>query len=539
MFNFHLYNGSLPYRVFMALTVAICIWGILSMTTQAYVVGGEGASDVGMYDERKDEPEGQEPLFHIHQGDPLLGTGCYAGPVYHKHTGSRKSGGGCYGKAVKHSHEGDAQTGGGCYGQSLFHVHTGTAGSGGGCYGQAVCHTHSGSPHEGGGCYGTAVYHAHQGDDKTGGACYATPICHQHEGVENTSVPNGCYTKEVKVNVGPVCGIFGDIGEGQWKCGGCGWVIPVTNLPYDRQHWPLVLETRYQLGCGKAEGAVDGFELSCSLSEESVERYELNCGKSNGSVEWYQLSCGKNETTAESYMLTCGLQEGQVVEYKRNCKKSTEDIVGYELSCGMDEQTIVSAGTEETGSEDKEQAVGGKSEVEQPVKVPIKLKQEETGAEETIGIAQMPEGMKSPEPVASGGEQSTGDKEEPQKRDSEAEEEVQTGNGMMKNSRMWVVVIAALFFALLVKIYFAKTVALYYYDDTNRYHSLGRVGVKRTFQGYHVEIGNGLRKRASTDRYRIRASKSMQKTAGKMPLFVRISTQVLKFGVKEYVDFAL
>ena len=92
---------------------------------------------------------------------------------------------------------------------------------------------------------------------------------------------------------------------------------------------------------------------------------------------------------------------------------------------------------------------------------------------------------------------------------------------------------------LAVKIYLERTVALFYYDEQNRYHSLGRVGYRRTGKGYHVEIGSGIRRKTSTDRYRIRTTKNMRKAAKNAHLFVRISSQVLKLGLEEYVDFAL
>lgn len=525
MFKFHLYNGSLTGRMFVTLTVAICIWCILTLTGKAMEVS-------------------EEPL-HVHQGDEVSGGECYEA-IYHEHSGSKSSGGGCYGKTVKHAHTGSSDSGGGCYGKSIFHSHTGSSGQGGGCYGNAVTHSHSGSSSQGGGCYGKAIYHTHSGNETEGGACYATPIYHQHQGEDETATPNGCYTKAVVKNVGPVCGIFADLGDETWKCSGCGWVIPSWNVPADRQHWPQVLETRYTLGCGLAEGALEKYTLTCSSGEDTVQGYELSCGKSSGAVEWYQLSCGKNESTVEAFELNCGYSEGQVEEYKRNCGMTGKTIVGYKLVCDLEENVTA-------------------ENVIQPVKVPMKeeepvqgagaevLEGMETGLEDSTEVLDgMETGLEDGAATLSGTEIVKEDEAQ-----VGANEETVPTTSMMAQSEPADLQLAKLQFGsakekslvaaclivavcvLGIWLYFKKTVALFYYDETNHYHSLGRIRFQHTQKGYHVEIGNGIRKKASTDRYRIRTTKGMQKAVEKQHLYVKISTQIMKLGLEEYVDFAL
>ena len=116
MFNFHLYNGSMSYRLFMSLTVALCIWGIMSMTGQAQELGTSGID--ATYQESESAKEGsQEFIYHVHEGDALLGGGCYGTALFHEHSGSKSSGNGCYKTPVTHSHIGSEAAGGGCYGQ--------------------------------------------------------------------------------------------------------------------------------------------------------------------------------------------------------------------------------------------------------------------------------------------------------------------------------------------------------------------------------------------------------------------------------------
>ncbi|MBQ7359954.1 MAG: hypothetical protein IJW63_07665 [Lachnospiraceae bacterium] len=553
MFKFHLYNGTLTVRMFVALTVAICIWSILTLTGEAMVVSEES--------------------HHVHQGDEVSGGVCYEA-IYHEHSGSKSSGGGCYGKAVKHAHTGSSNTGGGCYGKSIFHSHTGSSGQGGGCYGSAVTHSHSGSSSQGGGCYGKAIYHSHSGNETEGGACYATPIYHQHQGEDETATPNGCYTKTVVKNVGPVCGIFADLGDETWKCGGCGWVIPNWNVPADRQHWPQVLETRYTLGCGLIEGALERYTLTCSLGEDTVQGYELSCGKSSGTVEWYQLSCGKNESTVEAFELNCGYSEGQVEAYKRNCGMTGKTIVGYKLVCDLEvnvtsedviqpvkvpikeEEPVQGLGTEvpdgmKTGQEDGAEVLDGmKTGQEDGAEVPDGAETvKEDGAEVPdgvkIGLADGAATLRGAE-IVKEDEVQVGASEERVPTTSVMAQSEPTDLQMAKLQLGSVqeksLVALCLFAAVCVLgiwLYFKKTVALFYYDETNHYHSLGRITFRRTQKGYHVEIGNGIRKKASTDRYRIRTTKNMQKAAEKQHLYVKISTQIMKLGLEEYVDFAL
>lgn len=595
MFNFHLYNGSIPYRVFMALTVALCIWGIMSLTADAATVSvSEGKA------QESHPANGGEPIYHVHEGDAALGTGCYARPIYHEHTGSKKNGSGCYGEPVVHSHSGSA-AGGGCYGQSIMHTHSGSAGSGGGCYGQAVTHNHSGNETEGGGCYQTPICHVHQGDEISGGACYATPIYHQHEGSAEDG--GGCYTVETlgKANCtytktattmqnsphtdcrtcvasthqvmkmivigGHVCGERNGDVWGESICSVCGSVtyaygVPQTTGTFTHEYSVKV----YEPGCSMTEETIVGYEKSCTLSEEDIEGYSLACGKTHGSVEYYILSCGKNETDVERYGLNCGLQEGQIVEYKRNCGLTKEDIVGYELSCGMDEQTIV--GWTETAQPSEEISgdfVGENKEAEayeemkQPVRVPIKLTAETeednqnpmdsaiTGvkypdvARDTEGEASAKDTVTLEGAVLSGdmvyAREEAGQEENPQK--SEEKLQGRTISSYITDKRLLAAGIILALVILVVKFYLERTVALFYYDEQNRYHSLGRVGYRRNTKGYHIEIGSGIRRKASTDRYRIRTTKNMQKAAKDAHLFVRISSQVLKLGLEEYVDFAL
>lgn len=509
MFNFRLYNGSITIRLFVALTVALCIWSIISLTADAR------------------EMEATVP--HVHEGDPLLGTGCYARPIYHEHTGSKKSGGGCYGKTVEHIHSGDSTSGGGCYGECLFHKHSGSSESGTGCYGKAIYHSHTGSAFAGGGCFGKAIYHTHEGGTTSGGACYATPIYHQHEGVEGTNSPNGCYTKAINVNVGKVCGTFVDIGNAQWKCTNCGWTIPEWNLPVDRQHWPQIMETRYYLGCEKTQDTIEGYALSCGLDEDTIEGYETNCGKTTEIVEGYQLSCGKSETSIDGYALNCGMQEGQIEGYKRNCGMTTKTIVGYELSCGMEE------GAPEEVPEEKLEEVLEElvNENGQPVKVPLITNQSdeiEILKTEMITTNNTIEDQTTIQTIV----------EEESRLTDDKEEKLQLGTfSVLGKKQFGLTSIFVLILFLVIRMYISKTVALFYYDEQGNYHSLGRIGFKQNQKGYHIEIGNHIRRKATTDRYRIRTSKQMQKMAEKQHLYVRIQTQVMKLGLEEYVDFAL
>lgn len=529
MFNFRLFDGSLTTRLFVALTVALCIFSILTLTLDAREMmpeaqvkeQEESGEDTAIEKEAGAVPE----TGHIHEGDPVKGTGCYARPIYHEHTGSKKKGGGCYGKEIIHTHSGDSQNGGGCYGEAIFHTHSGSS-QGGGCYGTAIYHSHTGNSTTGGGCYGKPIFHSHQGDETQGGACYATPIYHQHEGQEGTPNPNGCYTKEYRVNIGTVCGTFFDMGDGQWKCGNCGWVIPDWNVPYDRLHWPQVMETRYMLGCGKTQETVEGYALSCTLNSQFVESYELNCGKHDGWVEWYQLSCGKNETTVDGYRLNCGLEEGQVTGYKRTCGMTEETIIGYELSC------------EQKESLPKEEL--DDTEEGQPVKVPLVIidsaedsaeektsREKELSTEEKISIEENKSNQIATKSAA---------------EDSFKEPSLEFETKASSLEGFPQITMPVLLFLLLLtlgKWYVSKTLALFYYDEEGQYHSLGRIFFRRSNKGYHVQIGNTIRRKATTDKYRIRTHRQMQKKAEKQHLYVRISTQVMKLPLEEYVDFAL
>lgn len=545
MFNFHLYNGFLPYRLFVSLTVAFCIWGVMSMTGQA-----------------------QEPVFHVHEGDTLTGSGCYGTPIFHEHTGSKSSGNGCYKTAIKHSHLGNAQTGGGCYGQSLFHSHTGSS-MGGGCYQSALYHNHSGNAKDGGGCYNTPIYHAHQGDEIAGGACYATPIYHQHEG--NFESGGGCYTVEtsrleicnyfrkdsmnynsphtycsycdaatlqtMRTNLekGHSCGITDHEVGGESICTVCGRWAYGYGIMLGEGNFSHEYEVRgYAAGCGMTEETVIGYSFSCDRTEDMVEAYELSCGKGGGSVERYILSCGKSETSVEGYVLNCGLQDGQILEYKRDCGMSSSDIIGYSLSCGMDEQTVVGV---------KEVVTPETDDVRQPVKVPIKLIHEKE-SEETDDIEEVLGGMKYVETDAEVDVEIPGMEVVVVMPVGETVDESASMTGVAAEREFATEttvfsVLGMLLLLVVLRAYFNRTVALYYYDDTNSYHSLGRIRFKRTQQGYHVKIGEAKRRRATTDRYRIRTTKVMQREAKNTSLFVAISSKVIKMSIKEYVDVAL
>ena len=554
MFNFHLYNGSLLYRMFMALTVALCIWGIMNMTTQALVVS--------VPEEYEQEVVTESELrFHRHEGDASLGTGCYGKAIFHEHTGSKHTGSGCYTAAVRHSHTGDAQTGGGCYGEGIFHSHTGSGGSGGGCYQNAVCHNHSGNSEQGGGCYTVPICHSHQGDELSGGACYATPIYHQHTG--DAQAGSGCYTLEGSRTVtctymktdatqansphtdcrtcnastaqtmnyifesGHTCGKRdGDV-WGESICSSCGTVAYSYGMNQSTGVFSHEYEVKaFEAGCGMTEETVIGYAFSCPLTEDYVEAYGLGCGRAAGSVEWYQLSCGKNETSVEGYSLSCGMQDGQILEYKRTCGMSKDDIIGYELSCGMDENTEVVV------------------EVKQPVKVPINLTHEteeipQCPAEQMTGVlSRLESDILTEEDTLESDKPEGILQEESIRVESTMPVAIVESEDGIREILLFVIPVLAIV-SLCIKWYFAKTVALYYYDEANQYHSLGRIGVKRSKQGYHVEIGSSVRRKATTDRYRIRISRAMQRASKDAYMFVRISSQVMKLGMKEYVDFAL
>lgn len=510
MFNFRLFDGSLTTRVFVALTVALCIFSILTLTLDAREMMPEAQvkeqEESGENTAIEGVVEVAPEMGHIHEGDPVKGTGCYARPIFHEHTGSKEKGGGCYGKEIIHTHSGDSQNGGGCYGEAIFHTHSGSS-QGGGCYGTAIYHSHTGNPTTGGGCYGNPIFHSHQGDETQGGPCYATPIYHQHEGVEKATYANGCFTQPSVESVGYECGEFFDQGDDTWKCGTCGWVIPSWNLPLSRRHWPFKDVTVYVAGCGKNEQTVEGYSLSCPISTKEIEGYSLSCGKA-GHVERYELDCGKTTESIEGYSLNCGFLQGQVEGYKRNCQMTTETIVGYELSCTLSEET-------------------------QPVKVPfpmVDLKHNETQQFATVMEKR---------------EEETADGIDQEQMNVQTNEEVLVlqGDEVQKKTddtkQMWTPVLVVLILGICLKVYFSKTLALFYYDEEGQYHSLGRILFRRSDKGYHVQIGNAIRRKATTDRYRIRTHRQMRKRAEKQHLYVRISTQVMKLHLEEYVDFAL
>ncbi len=499
MFNFHLYNGSWTTRVFVALTVALCIWSILTMTGNA--------------------------MDHVHEGDEVSGGECYEA-VYHEHTGGKSSGKGCYGEAVIHSHTGCSSLGGGCYGQSIFHSHTGSSSQGEGCYGRAVYHSHSGSSSQGGGCYGTALCHTHAGSETEGGACFTVPIYHQHQGIDKAEYPSGCYTQPTVESVGYECGTFVDQGDDTWKCSTCGQVIPSWNLPLSQRHWPFKQVTVYIAGCGKTQETVDGYALSCQVQEGAVEGYSLSCDKS-GHVERYELSCGKSEETVEAYGLGCGFEQGQVEYYRRNCGKTTETIEGYVLSCEIKER-----------EEDQMQ----------PVKVPMEtgtmanlvaVASKDKQVVNLLGSEQRQEGEQGTFKTSETMQQTAVGMQGAQTDVDTSKQETELEVSRSADSRLLLVCLLVAVCTLGVWLYFKKTVALFYYDETNHYHSLGRIRFQRTQKGYHVEIGNGIRSKATTDRYRIRATKDMQKASEKQHLYVKISTQIMKLRLEEYVDFAL
>ena len=538
MFNFRLFDGSLTTRLFVALTVALCIFSILTLTLDAREMMPEAQVKEQEESSKDTATEGvvevAPEMGHIHEGDPVKGTGCYARPIFHEHTGSKKKGGGCYGKEIIHTHSGDSQNGGGCYGEAIFHTHSGSS-SGGGCYGKPIYHSHTGNSTTGGGCYGNPIFHSHQGDETQGGPCYATPIYHQHEGVEKATYANGCFTQPSLESVGYECGEFFDQGDDTWKCGTCGWVIPSWNLPLSRRHWPFKDVTVYVAGCGKNEQTVEGYALSCILSTETVEGYGLSCGKA-GHVEGYELNCGKSIESVESYALTCGFSEGQVEGYKRNCQMTTETIVGYELSCNILEES-------------------------QPVKVPFVTDNaefgEQKGDSETDLQTDFQEGqliftvdlkeMETKEFAANKEkrEEEITDGDSKEKMDTRTNEnalalqELEVQKKTVGAKKMWTMALVTLLLGIFLKAYFSRTLALFYYDEEGQYHSLGRILFRRSDKGYHVQIGNAIRRKATTDRYRIRTHRQMRKRAEKQHLYVRISTQVMKLHLEEYVDFAL
>lgn len=519
MFNFQVNNGFLTTRMFVALTVALCVWSILTLTGVAMTGQAPTKEDESVVGENAEEGTLLlEQEYHTHDGDETTGGACYEA-IYHEHSGSKSKGKGCYGKAVTHSHMGSAETGGGCYGQSVFHSHSGNSWQGGGCYGQTWYHEHSGNATTGGGCYSKAITHSHEGNESEGGACYATPVYHQHQGVDGTNSPNGCYTRLERINEAKLCGFFVDQGNGMWGCETCGWSIPAAGVPYNKAHAPEDWKHYYRLGCEKTEETVETYVQSCNLQEGQVVGYSLNCGKNEGTVEGYGLSCGKSESDVERYELNCGKSEGQIEEYKRNCGMTTKTVIGYKLVCQMEEK---------------------EPPIQQPVKVPAKVPMNKEEVKTDVMYVETKQESEAVDNVLEHvGTQKLPEIEKVQ-QDTEQQSEVFSQEGNERQLSIAVVVVVFLCLVMLpAYFYFKNTVALYYYDETDHYHSLGRIRFQRTQKGYHVEIGNSIRRKASTDRYRIHTKKSMQKASEKLHLYVRISSQIMKLGLEEYVDFAI
>ncbi len=202
--------------------------------------------------------ESQVYIYHEHRGSAENGDGCYTLPVYHEHEGNETEGGNCYQTPVYHVHEGDEQNGGACYGREIYHVHDGNSTEGGSCY-KVVYHSHSST------CYKTVT------NDEAG--CTVVKV-------EDTTEDDyeGCDYKNYYMT--------------------CGTVVHGTNPSH----------THRELTC-KKEGKVEGFKLSCKLTELYVERYEMDCVKTEETIDSYSLSCPKTENDIDKYEMGCGRDE--------------------------------------------------------------------------------------------------------------------------------------------------------------------------------------------------------------------------------------
>ena len=218
-------------------------------------------------------------------------------PIYHKHAGNSEQGGGCYGQELPHVHQGGEEQGGACYGKALYHVHEGDAQNGGGCYTRAQYHCHEGNSTEGGACY-QALLHSHGQECQEAAVCVIdltkgelietyTAYCfahknHPHERSHGTETHRNCGAGKLQTIM--------------TYCKTCGYMTPIHH-------------SYQKIICGKEDGELEGYVLSCEQSEEEVIGFEPSCGRQEGDLEGYALTCG---LILEGYGLSCGLQQGQL-----------------------------------------------------------------------------------------------------------------------------------------------------------------------------------------------------------------------------------
>lgn len=220
--------------------------------------------------------------------------------IYHRHLGDKTQEGGCYTQPVYHVHTGDEVAGGGCYNEPVYHVHEGEQSSGGNCYQTPVYHVHTGNETEGGGCY-TPRYHSH------GGSCYVKKKCR----IEDTNIGYCVSTWEGD------CYHHGQVTYGKFECTevhhGCGKAPfkTLTTMCFGCRE--VSSSHEYQsLVCGQ-DGVLEGYNMTCGKTEESIDGYECSCDKNAETIDSYNRNCAKEDTTIEEYAVACGMDEESAI----------------------------------------------------------------------------------------------------------------------------------------------------------------------------------------------------------------------------------
>ncbi len=229
---------------------------------------------------------------HHHWGDPVTGTGCYAGgaPVYHNHT------------AV-------------CYAPKMHH-HTAD------CYAM-VRHYHNSS------CYEYIMHH-HTGNPTTGGGCYSKPIYHEHT--------EAClYDRTLDANNKCKLGLSTtDIMEYELNCD----YWDESNLTEEQQKLTdeshilsIVSELPDYIAASSTEKTRIYNEYLENMKEyvftRCMESVRLTCGYNNGDMIGNSLVCGKTTATQEGTEVVCG-KTGTIQSYSLNCGHSEGDLLTAE-----------------------------------------------------------------------------------------------------------------------------------------------------------------------------------------------------------------
>ena len=163
-------------------------------------------------------------------------------------------------KEIRHVHRGNSDVQGECYTTPRYHVHVGDTTAGGECY-SPTYHTHSDA------CQPYYVYHSYKcvGSWKTGNKHVI--CCPGHGDTEGWE-----WCVAWQCDEGDFHHYYE---ENQWTgCAACHQGEP------DRE--PRRSKSGPFYACGKNEGGLDGYSLTCKKTEDTIDAYDAGCGLEEG-----------------------------------------------------------------------------------------------------------------------------------------------------------------------------------------------------------------------------------------------------------------